>query len=237
MSYAMIYKPKKFSDIVIYDKYTMDKLDSYIYTENMQPLILHGKYGVGKTLISELLPDAIERGVANVRKIDAAEFRTLGDVQATFGSSNRFYELLASREYIVSNEINFTKNAAEAFRDEMDKLQKYVQFIFTTNDIDRMDGGIVDRCSVLEIGVATAADWLPRAKGILAQEAVIIPDDELLLFLDAKLKHEASHRKLLEALGDFVFQFNKKTKSAAKRLVQSANVIQMPIGRPIITTP
>jgi replication-associated recombination protein RarA len=213
MSYLIKYKPKLFSDIVISSLEVKTKLDTYIYAGNKQPILLYGGYGVGKSLISELLPSAIVGGDAYIEKIPATDFRTTADVKAAF-PRNRFYNNLADRVFLVSHEINFTSTASEAFRDIVDYLQEDVQFILSTNEFRRMDGGIVDRCNAIEIVASKANDWLPRVKMILQKESVCgIPDAVLLDFLNAQLAHQKSHRKLLEALEIFVFQCKRDSSN------------------------
>jgi hypothetical protein len=126
----------------------------------------------------------------------------------TFEDHTMFYQVFTindqKRNYIISNEINFTPKAAIAFRDVIDDMTSHTQFIFTTNYIDQVDIALRDRSSCLVVPPVTAKDWLSRAQWILQQEGIALPDDQLLKVLSAQLQISSSNRKLLERLEDFV---------------------------------
>ena len=143
MSYVLKYAPKVLADVVIANTNVKDKLAAYVAGELKQPLILHGEFGTGKTTIANLLPSAIEGKPALIEKLKAVEFNTVYDVSALFNAPPMFYKLFTTngqnRNYMVSNEFNFTVKAALAFRDVIDELQKVskkysVKYIFETED-------------------------------------------------------------------------------------------------------
>ncbi|OYY58084.1 MAG: hypothetical protein B7Y55_03285 [Polynucleobacter sp. 35-46-207] len=125
-----------------------------------------------------------------------------------FGDQTMFYQVFTindqKRNYIISNEINFTPKAAIAFRDVIDDMISHTQFIFTTNYIDQVDIALRDRSNCLAVPPVTAKDWLSRAQWILQQEGIALPDDQLLKVLTTQLQVSSSNRKLLERLEDFV---------------------------------
>jgi hypothetical protein len=119
-----------------------------------------------------------------------------------------FYQVFTindqKRNYIISNEINFTPKAAIAFRDVVDGMVSHTQFIFTTNYIGQVDLALRDRSNCLAVPAVTAKDWLPRSQWILEQEGIALSDDQLLKVLSTQLQVSSSNRKLLECLEDFV---------------------------------
>lgn len=135
MSFTVKYASKTWSDIVITNTSNRRTLDSYIYGNNHKPLLLYGDYGVGKTTVAKLLPDAIEGKTAEVIYKRATEFSSIQDVTVEFNESVGFYQFFSvnnqKRRYFITNELNITSKAAHAFRDVMDELQSYIQFIFT----------------------------------------------------------------------------------------------------------
>lgn len=208
MSFALKYAPKTLDEVVLGSITLKNKLAEYINGRDLKPLILHGGVGTGKTTIANLLPDAIEGKKAQVTRLKAAEFNSINDVLQAFEDNNMFYQVFTindqKRNYIISNEINFTPKAAIAFRDVIDDMISHTQFIFTTNYIDQVDIALRDRSSCLVVPPVTAKDWLPRAQWILQQEGIALPDDQLLKVLSAQLQISSSNRKLLERLEDFV---------------------------------
>jgi replication-associated recombination protein RarA len=208
MSFALKYAPKTLDEVVLGSITLKNKLAEYINGRDLKPLILHGGVGTGKTTIANLLPDAIESKKAEVTRLKAVEFNSINDVMQTFEDHTMFYQVFTindqKRNYIISNEINFTPKAAIAFRDVIDDMIGHTQFIFTTNYIDQVDIALRDRSSCLVVPPVSAKDWLPRAQWILQQEGIALPDDQLLKVLSAQLQVSSSNRKLLERLEDFV---------------------------------
>lgn len=208
MSFALKYAPKHLNDVVVGSLNLKNRLSEYINGRDLKPLILHGSPGTGKTTIANLLPDAIEGKKAQVTRLKAAEFNSINDVLQAFEDNNMFYQVFTindqKRNYIISNEINFTPKAAIAFRDVVDDMMSHTQFIFTTNYIDRVDLALRDRSCCLAVPPVTAKNWLPRARWIMQEEGVALPDDQLLNVLNAQFQVSSSNRKLLERLEDFV---------------------------------
>lgn len=212
MSFELTYAPKQLADIVISDSYVVSKLDAYITQDTKRPLLLHGGYGVGKTSIANLLPDAIEGRPAVVNMIKATDFKTAADVASQF-KANPFTGLPCfsindgqKRQYLISNELSITENAAKVLVDVFDDIQEHVQIIFTTNHLQSIYGALRSRCTILEIKPALAMDWLVRAQFIMKSEGLVMDDQLLLKIIEDQLKSEHDHRKLLQLLEQVVWQ-------------------------------
>jgi DNA polymerase III delta prime subunit len=223
MNFEYKYAPRVLDEVIISDSDVRYQLDSYIRGENIKPLILHGSYGTGKTTIAKLLPNEMEGKPVLIEFLRATEFNSIGDVTELFGCTNTFYKLFTIegqlRNYVVSNEVNFTPKAAVAFRDVVDEMMLATQFIFTTNNIEMLDAGLLDRCTKVFVSPAQPHDWLPRIKWILKQEGVKLSDAKILNFLTAQLSNNSSNRSLLRELEDVVFKIKnpQPTKVAASK--------------------
>jgi replication factor C subunit 3/5 len=83
--------------------------------------------------------------------------------------------------YAVIDEVDLLQsNDQSKLRALMDKYRGDHGFVFTTNNLHRVDGAIKSRCDVIEMPALTADTLLPLCKGILAQEGHQI-DDQLIL--------------------------------------------------------
>ena len=70
-------------------------------------------------------------------------------------------------------------------------------FILTTNNLGEIDGGVIDRCELIEFNAANDADWLPKVHGILVDYGITGVKDKLLL--DMIEPCEGSARKIMGA--------------------------------------
>jgi len=231
MNFEYKYAPQTLSDVIISDLEVRYQLDSYIHGENIKPLILHGSYGTGKTTIAKLLPSEMEGKPVVIELLRATEFNSISDVNDLFGCTNNFYKLFTiegqHRNYVVSNEVNFTPKAAVAFRDIVDEMMIATQFIFTTNNVELLDAGLLDRCTKVFVSPAQPHDWLPRIKWILKQEGVKLSDAKILNFLTTQLGANSSNRSLLRELEDVVFKI--KNPQPMKAVVSKPFVtVKMP---------
>jgi replication-associated recombination protein RarA len=208
MSFTQKYAPTKLADVIIASQTVQSKLADYIAGNRLQPIILHGQYGTGKSSICRLLPSAMEGKDAVATELKTTEFSSVHDVAKVFDAPPLFYKLFSTnhqkRHYIISNEFNFTTKAAIAFRDVIDELYEHTQFIFTTNDLNSIDAGLRDRSTCLHIPPASASHWLARAQFILNLEGICLPDAQVLNVLNTQLQVSNSNRKLLECLEDLV---------------------------------
>lgn len=227
MNFEYKYAPRALDEVIISDSDVRYQLDSYIRGENIKPLILHGSYGTGKTTIAKLLPNEMEGKPVLIEFLRATEFNSIGDVTELFGCTNTFYKLFTiegqHRNYVVSNEVNFTPKAAVAFRDVVDEMMLATQFIFTTNNIEMLDAGLLDRCTKVFVSPAQPHDWLPRIKWILKQEGVKLSDAKILNFLTAQLSNNSSNRSLLRELEDVVFK------------IKNPQLVKVAVSKPIVT--
>jgi replication-associated recombination protein RarA len=219
MSFTVKYAPSTWNDIVLSDVTVRDTLDCYIQGGSKTPLILYGDYGVGKTTIANLLPNAIEGKLASVSRFTPDEFANCRDVYAKLDSNINYYNMFEEngqkRSYVIINELNFPPKIAYSFRNVLDKFQAHIQFIFTTNALTGIDKGLCDRSMCLEIKPALAADWLPRAKQIIQAEGITISDTKLLSLIKSQLNLSTSNRNLLCQLEQMVFTIKKENLNNA----------------------
>jgi DNA polymerase III delta prime subunit len=155
-------------------------------------ILIFGVWGTGKTELAKLLPSALERAIANADLNQEGEFiRCRQGVNGTtvmnlIDNIAKLYSFNSSGlHYFTLDEVdNMTADAQQSLKSAMNYPS--TAFILTTNHIDRVDKGVLDRCFLIEMNAAKSQLWLPRVQAILADYGVNdISDDDLLPLINA----------------------------------------------------
>ncbi len=208
MNTMQTYRPQHINDFV----FATDRLEEQIrrYTEDrtLEPLILHGVHGTGKSLLAELIPKAIDGNKVSVNKINAEEVNSKKEVVGKFFRDAHFDTLFEtagqSRSYTVVEEVNFEQKAKGALRTCMDAMAGREQFIFTTNELHKMDSGLRSRCEKVEVLPVPPDRFFTRAKYILENEGVAMDDKTLREMLEAVYEADCDNRSYYRALDEVI---------------------------------
>lgn len=155
-------------------------------------LLIFGKWGTGKTELAKLLPSALERAIANADLNQEGEFvRCRQGVNGTtvmnlIENIAKLYSFnFSGLHYFTLDEVdNMTADAQQSLKSAMNYPS--TAFILTTNHIDRVDKGVLDRCFQIEMNAAKSQLWLPRVQAILADYGVNdVSEEDLLTLIDA----------------------------------------------------
>jgi replication-associated recombination protein RarA len=209
------YRPKGIDEFV----FATDKLERQIrrYTDGKttMPLVLHGTYGTGKSLLAELIPRAIDGDEVSVNKINAEDLNNKKEVRAKFSRSANFDRLFSvggqTMGYTVVEEVNFDPTAKGALRTCLDDMASRELFIFTTNEVEKLDRGLLSRAEVVEVLPVTPDRFFDRAKHIVSSEGVEIADAVLRDLLEAVYDADYDNRSYYRAMDEVIDDWHRSS--------------------------
>jgi DNA polymerase III delta prime subunit len=199
--------PKTLDECVISDVRSKDILASILNGSMPFPafgkcgILLHGNYGTGKTTTARLLPELIEvsRGGSNAiydfyecaQGMNGVSLINCITQRTSFVSLNQ-----SSLHYSVLDEVDNLTDAAQASLKAIMDCYHGI-FIMTTNDISKINKGIVNRSHVIHMLTAQSQSWLPLVKRVITSTGAKCPPDTSLLPIIATCN--GSGREILTA--------------------------------------
>lgn len=201
------YRPQRIEDFVFANDQLEKKIKQYTTGILLRPLVLHGTNGTGKSTLADLIPKALDGNDVKVNKIKAEDLNSNAEVRKLFTRSKQFDKLFTpdgqSRCYTVVEEVNFDPKAKGALRDSLDEMEGRDLAIFTTNEVNKLDVGLLSRAEVVEVIPAPPDRFLAHAQKILKAEGLHLDDGSVLEVLESvyELYHDnRAYYKVLDEL-------------------------------------
>ena len=204
------YSPKTLDEFVYPNDEVKQVITQYASGEIARPLILHGGNGCGKSLLLELLPNAIEQKKARVTRVLCTDLNDANDVHRIFGVNTKFNAMFKYNEifdYFIIDEFNITnKKVVDALKIQLDRNLGRALTIISTNRLDLVDSGFQSRCKKLEIPPCTPSVFMPHALKIFNGEKLAIDDAKLKFFLEDVYKKTRDNRKYYERIEELLWE-------------------------------
>lgn len=211
------YRPQRIEDFVFANDRLERQIKRYTSGKSLRPLVLYGPNGTGKSTLADLIPKSIDGAEVKVERIKAEDLNSNAEVRKLFTRSKQFDKLFApegqSRCYTVVEEVNFDPKAKGALRDSLDEMEGRDLAIFTTNEVDKLDEGLLSRAEVIEIPPAPAARFLPHAQKILRAEGVELDDASVLDVLESVYDLHRDNRAYYKAMDEIIAESNSNSNS------------------------
>ena len=210
------YSPKTLTEFVFPNNKVKKTMMSYATGNRKQPLLLHGKSGTGKSKLAQLLPNAIEKGSADIHIIKAVDINTKEGLNKLIAikensASGLFNNVM---NYCVIEEYEQKLTTISSLKVLLDSRIYNDLTIFTSNHFRKIDDAVKSRCKCLYVPPALPECFLPFASKIIKAEGVVLADDKLLKILNDVYDKYADNRKYYEELSDFIYEVNLGKEAA-----------------------
>jgi replication-associated recombination protein RarA len=206
------YRPRKIEEFVFGDPYVEQQIKRYTDGKTTRPLILYGPNGTGKTLLADIIPMELDGPNVKVDRILSGSLTSSEIVRKTFSRSSFYDQNFVvegqSRSYIICNEAHIDSRAKRTLRESLDTMGENDLAIFTTNELAKLDPGLLSRAEKVEVLPVTPNLFLPWAQKILIAEGIEIQDDPLLKLLNAVYEAERDNRAYYKTLDQIIEQYS-----------------------------
>ncbi len=180
------HEPRTFGDLVFANSNAQQRLGMYAVSQLHHSIILYGPYGTAKSTTAKVI-------VQDRRALCSVTGPYIHHYSGAYLAKN-FGTLLGSlnlmlvsepdpHPYIIIDEADQLPVALQQNLRHLLSTMPDLRLIMTTNAVAKIDGGIQSRCDCVAMLPATPADWLWRARAILATEGVNVAQDALLRLL------------------------------------------------------
>jgi replication factor C subunit 3/5 len=190
MKFEEKYAPQSLEEVVFPSAAIQNQVMAIAAKQSDDDLLLHGPHGTGKSTVARLIYkqwygyfpnwEVAFSGPQMSTESSAAGYLT------TIGNLGPVSKFCSGYGMVIIDELDVVaKNAQYRLREIMQAKLSRPQFVFTTNQPNKVYTGIRSACRSLEFPNPAPLQWLPRANQILQAEGVFLSDGAVLRLLSA----------------------------------------------------
>ena len=206
------YRAKNISEFVFANEEVQRQVTRYAKGKTLRPLVMYGPNGTGKSTLADLIPKALDGEQVKVTRIKAEDLNSNAEVRKLFTRSKQFDKMFKpegqNRNYTVVEEVNFDPKAKGALRESLDEMAGRDLIVFTTNEVDKLDPGLLSRAEVVEVPPVDPETFLRKAQEILKSEGVTLDDKSVLEVLESVYQIKSDNRNYYKALDEIIEAWN-----------------------------
>lgn len=202
------YRPCSLEEFVFPNWEVEELAKAYGTGEITRPLILSGTNGSGKSLLSQLIPQAIEGFKPQTNQIHSCDLNSTNEIYSQFTRNKNFDNVFTINNqrynYNIIEEVNFDVKARDAFRVVLDDYRGVDLTIITTNQLGLIDVGVRSRCEVIHVPPCEPHVFFTRAKAIIEAEGYCFDDAALLTALEAVYDAKPDNRRYYQIIDEIL---------------------------------
>jgi len=197
-SWYMKYAPKTIDDYIFEDDEFKNRITEWCAQGSIPGnILLHGKAGVGKTVLCEILIRSIIKSQHDLNRIRSRSVAEIDELHPWLQK----HPVKSKQKIVYFEEFDkISKVAQTTLKDGLlEKFQSNSSFIVTTNSINRIDPALVSRFNFrIEIKGGNVKGIEGRLATILKSEGVEF--DEVMLCQFVEANHKAGMRNMITLL-------------------------------------
>lgn len=175
------YRPDQLDSFIGNESF-IEKVRTWITTNDIPQLLLYGKPGGGKTTLAKIIVNSIDCDYLYINASDERNIDLVRDKIKTFAATAGFRPL----KVVILDESDFLNptSTQPALRNLMETFSLHTRFILTCNYVERIIEPLQSRCQVFNIVPPSKSNIAAKLVEILNKENVEFNNEDIKLIIN-----------------------------------------------------